>query len=296
MIEKLFKAGRDPSPLPVIPPMRAGQFGRWRVLKSPGSLMPGYYRDHVEAEHAIVLQERHPVLPKWKTRFSLSPMEQEQMVIPLEEAHGHVLIAGLGLGMTAYNIACKPEVTRVTVIENDRAVIRMWKETCEWPANWPGYGKISVYAGDALSWDPGERKMPEELYPNASAEELEERMRKFAWTDIDLLVVDIWQAAGGLAALSDVSLIAANLQPKAVYYAGQEFDIAQRYADYRKTDPTMTMTPAILEDWIKRTNLPMVGADWPHYHLLAVEAVRNLYKRGAMAKKNAERAKKGKAA
>jgi hypothetical protein len=43
----------------------------------------------------------------------------------VREARGHVLIAGLGLGMILWPIAAKPEVESITVLERYRDVIRL---------------------------------------------------------------------------------------------------------------------------------------------------------------------------
>ncbi len=61
--------------------------------------------------------------------MSITPYEINTMKEPIEEAHGNVITFGLGLGYFAYMAALKDEVTKVTVIEKDPAVIRIFRQS-----------------------------------------------------------------------------------------------------------------------------------------------------------------------
>ena len=58
--------------------------------------------------------------------MAIKPNEIETMRAPLAAAHGRVLTYGLGLGYFAYLAARKPQVTSVTVVERDAAVIDLF--------------------------------------------------------------------------------------------------------------------------------------------------------------------------
>jgi len=47
--------------------------------------------------------------------MTLTPMEVQSAWVPIQRAHGTVVLGGLGLGYAALAMAAKPEVTRVTV-------------------------------------------------------------------------------------------------------------------------------------------------------------------------------------
>lgn len=51
--------------------------------------------------------------------------ERRSCLEVVEKARGHVLIAGLGLGMILWPIAAKPEVESITVVERYRNVVRL---------------------------------------------------------------------------------------------------------------------------------------------------------------------------
>jgi len=66
------------------------------------------------------------------------------------EAKGHVLIAGLGIGMVLKAVASKPEVTKVTVIELSQDLIDL-----VWPHYEAEFGeKIEVICADIMEWKP----------------------------------------------------------------------------------------------------------------------------------------------
>ena len=55
--------------------------------------------------------------------MSDTPMEHRTNVEVVDRTHGHVFIAGLGIGMILIPILQKPEVTKVTVVEKFQDVI-----------------------------------------------------------------------------------------------------------------------------------------------------------------------------
>ena len=78
--------------------------------------------------------------------MSDTPMEQRSNREVVYHARGHVLIAGLGLGMILHPICEKPEVTKVTVVELDPDVIKLVSPSL--PA------KVEVVQGDIFEWKP----------------------------------------------------------------------------------------------------------------------------------------------
>jgi spermidine synthase len=81
------------------------------------------------------------------TMMSDTRMERRSNVGVLHHASGHVLIAGLGLGMIIHPIAAKKEVKSITIIEKSADVIALVAPTL--PKK-----KVTVVEGDIFTWTP----------------------------------------------------------------------------------------------------------------------------------------------
>ena len=66
----------------------------------------------------------------------------------VKRAHGHALIAGLGLGMILHPILKNPGVDSVTVIEKCQDVIDLVSPSL------PSSSKLTIVAGDIFGWTP----------------------------------------------------------------------------------------------------------------------------------------------
>lgn len=112
-------------------------------------LRPGLHSRYMNPAPVTVLVRTEPDGSEvvW---MSNSALELSTMSDSLEECRGHVLVAGLGLGLFPVLAAQKREVRSVTVIENDPAIIELNADYVAGP-------KVQVVEGDA--WNP----KPEEL-------------------------------------------------------------------------------------------------------------------------------------
>lgn len=90
--------------------------------------------------------------------MSDTPMEKKTNIDFVENANGHVLIGGLGLGMVLMAIQDKPEVTKITVIEISQDIIDM--VTSVLPLN----DKVEIICGDVLEWIPPKGVMFDRVY------------------------------------------------------------------------------------------------------------------------------------
>src|SRR5271157_5165690 len=80
----------------------------------------------VTGKDELVLPGRYAALfVGGEVMMSDTRMEHRSNRAVVEQARGHVLIAGLGLGMILHPIADKPEVERITVIEKSPDVIKL---------------------------------------------------------------------------------------------------------------------------------------------------------------------------
>lgn len=64
------------------------------------------------------------------------------------EAHGHILVAGLGIGMILMGLQNKPEVTSITVIEKEQEIIKIIKD--QLPLN----DKVTIIQADIFTYVP----------------------------------------------------------------------------------------------------------------------------------------------
>jgi hypothetical protein len=81
-----------------------------------------------------------------KLWMSLTHMEVQSAWVPIRMSHGAVIAGGLGLGYYPLRAAAKPEVTSVTVVEENPDVIRFFNSRFK---NRPEFGKIKIVKGDA---------------------------------------------------------------------------------------------------------------------------------------------------
>lgn len=76
-----------------------------------------------------------------------TPMERRSNLEVIRRARGHVLVAGLGLGMILHPILKTPEVTRVTVVEKYGDVIRLVGPSLP-------QEKLELVEADIFTWAP----------------------------------------------------------------------------------------------------------------------------------------------
>ena len=117
-------------------------------------------------------------------------------------SRGHVLIQGLGMGWSAMACALREEVTRVTVVERDGDVIALYDAlgvADQLPAT--AQAKIRIVEGDAFAYRPD--------------------------SPVDLLMPDIWQPLVSDGRIQEVQRLQANAGAGAVYFWGQEMEIAR---------------------------------------------------------------------
>ena len=94
---------------------------------------------------------RYPaVLQKGRLWMAITPNEVETMKADIAAAKGNVLVLGLGLGYYAFMAARMEQVEKVTVVELDQDVIRLFEE--EILPQFPDKEKIRVIKADAFAY------------------------------------------------------------------------------------------------------------------------------------------------
>ena len=84
------------------------------------------------------------------TWMSITPNEIETMEKSIEEATGNVIVFGLGLGYYPFMISNKDEVKKVTIIESDSHIIKLFKKYLL--PQFPNKEKIRIVQDDAFDY------------------------------------------------------------------------------------------------------------------------------------------------
>lgn len=87
---------------------------------------------------------------KNKVWMNVTPFEINTMASPLKHAKGKVLALGLGLGYFPFMALLKKEVEEVTVVENDKRILHLFKEQIL--PFFPKKEKIHLVEGDAYTF------------------------------------------------------------------------------------------------------------------------------------------------
>lgn len=212
--------------VPRYQPMRHGD---WEVRVAGMVLVPGYWSG------TVMVQSMAALLRNGLSWMSMTPYEIESQEIGVRLSRGHVLIYGLGMGWSTAACALREEVTAVTVVERDRDVIALFDAlgvAGQLPPS--ARAKIRVVEGDAFAYRPGAR--------------------------VDLLMPDIWHPLVSDGRVGEVQRMQANVGAGAVYFWGQEMEIARHaVAAGRELDP------AGIAATIADFGLPLIGPAFPDY-------------------------------
>lgn len=82
--------------------------------------------------------------------MSITPNEIETMQEPINEAHGHVLTFGLGMGYFAYMASNKECVETITIVEKDPNVIELFKKVIL--PQFKNKDKVNIVLADAFEY------------------------------------------------------------------------------------------------------------------------------------------------
>ena len=135
--------------------------------------------------------------------MSLSPMEIQTHVRPIELAKGRVGVGGLGLGYYVHNVLKKKEVSEVVVYENNQEIIDLFGKI---------YGgctdKLEIVRKDVLTvkdqefdffyMDIYERAGMDEMFPDYLVMEAENSIKNYyAWSQ-EIFLSPLWEIEQGI--------------------------------------------------------------------------------------------------
>lgn len=222
-----------------LPRYREIATGDWSLRIGRNGLAQGYWSPSVIVAELPMLMRGSNV---W---MSVTPLEVESAEIGIRLAHGHVLVMGLGMGWAAAATAMRNEVTAVTIVERDPDVLALHREL-DLFAQLPeaARARLRIVEGDACAYVPD--------------------------APVDLLMPDIWLPLVNDGRVDEVRRMQANARAKAIYFWGQELEIA-RHAKAAGRALDAAGIAATIADFA----LPLIGAEWPDYpRLVATVAER----------------------
>jgi hypothetical protein len=208
------------------------------LLIVPLNIQPGYWSGPQPVSDMAVL------VRDGQTWMAISPLENESQQIGVRHATGHVLIFGLGMGWAAAACACLPAVEAVTVVEKDADVLALHERLdlfAQLPAE--ARAKLAVVAGDAFAYRPQ--------------------------APVDLLMPDIWLPLVHDGRIDEVRRMQDNVAAKAIYFWGQELEIARHLAAAGRMPDDAGVAATVAE-----LGLPLIGLGYPGYAEKMVAAAR----------------------
>jgi hypothetical protein len=220
---------------------KVDSFAGWRIGHVDMAVDLGYYTGWWHYRNCPVLMKAKGIgsqeLEPW---MSLTPSEIESQELGVYHARGHTVCAGLGLGWMALNLAARPEVTKVSVLERDPAVITLFHVALD----------TSILADD-------EFEKIEIIETDCTACAPEEK--------VDFLYADIWLHYAEPETLPQVRAMLDNTKAPEVYIWGQEIflDMACRERFGGEGPWTMEQLAEAAEKDIKMPLLLPADRDYP---------------------------------
>lgn len=226
---------------PVVPPYREVSLGPWTIKKNALIPQMSYFQD------SRVLSNQYVLYTAEQTWMSTAPLEIESNAPHIAAARGHTVVMGAGLGLALYNILLKPNVSRVTLVERDPAVIALLHAAADL-STWPGFEKLTVKLMDAFDYTPD--------------------------AGVDHLYVDIWTKTGDPQALPDIQRLYRQVQAETVSWWSQEIHFLRWLEErgYR-----LSPTPAHYAAWAAEIKLPLIESDSSAYLTAITQMARSVF-------------------
>jgi hypothetical protein len=211
-----------PWPAIKVPTYQTRRVGAWELRRQNQPVLRGYFRGLQACTENYLLMRDNRV---W---MSLSPVEIESLAPHVAHMRGHVVIAGLGMGLALYNALLRPAVRQITVLELDSEVIALFAAIMR--PDMAGSGRFSIEQVDARDWRTTE--------------------------SVDFLYADIWDKIGALEAAADTRIMCRNMRPKSAGYWGMEADFVSFLARNRCKPP---VTQSQFQTWARALRVPIAA-------------------------------------
>ncbi len=211
-----------PWPAIKVPTYQTRRVGAWELRRQNQPVLRGYFRGlQACTENYLLIRDN-------RVWMSLSPVEIESLAPHVAHMRGHVVIAGLGMGLALYNALLRPAVRQITVLELDSEVIALFAAIMR--PDLAGSGRFSIEQVDARDWRTTEL--------------------------VDFLYADIWDKIGALEAAADTRIMCRNMRPKSAGYWGMEADFVSFLARNRCKPP---VTQSQFRTWARALGVPIAA-------------------------------------
>lgn len=202
-----------PWPKPKVPVYIEVTTHKWMLRRMPDDIpfIRGYFNGLQKADQSSYVLSPHKNNVPGPQRAAVTPTETEALMPHLAAcANGHVVVAGLNLGLMLYNLALNRDVERITVYERDQAMINLFRKIMVSSAL---LGKrVEIVKADILH---GVRK------PHVNA---------------DHVFIDIWKQMGKVRARSDVMRIMRQFPKATGSWHAMELDFVEWCATALRED------------------------------------------------------------
>jgi hypothetical protein len=231
-----------------LPQYRPGQYGPWSLRKVSGKPYDiGYWTDYGPEPDDLYALGRDSTA--W---MSTSRMERESHLPHVRDAHGVVVVCGIGMGMYLNSVALRDEVTEVHAYDVSKDVIHMLTEATNFN-QWPYRHKVHLHCLDVLRAQPTD-------FP----------------AHIDHMYIDIWPDLGATDAIWNTRDIQRSACANTVGWWGMELDFFERCCAYPNTD--QRLVASTYRRWAKELCLPLPSRD-SEWCMLTKQVARLIFKK-----------------
>jgi ribosomal protein S18 acetylase RimI-like enzyme len=218
-----------------IPTYRPARVGKWSLRKENMIAQFGYFQDWEGRGDIDALNFEGQT---WMTN---ARDEVDSQAPHIAAAEGHVVVMGAGMGVALYNLLSKKEVSRVTLVERDPAVMELLQLSAGYEF-WRGIEKLRVEIVDALEYRPE--------------------------SQVDHVYADIWATPGEPQSIPDMQKIQTNTRARQTGWWGQEL----LFLDWLKGE---TPTLENYREWAGGLGLPLIEQNNPAYPAAVAQVSRS---------------------
>lgn len=218
-----------------IPTYRPASLGEWSLRKEKMIAQFGYFQDWEGRGDIDALTFGG------RTWMSNARDEVDSQAPHVAAAQGHVVVMGAGMGIALYNLLAKRDVSLVTLVERDPAVMEVLQLSAGYES-WLGIEKLHVEILDALEYRPE--------------------------AQVDHVYADIWAEPGELRSIPDMQRIQTNTRARQTGWWGQEL----LFLDWLEGEvPTLEN----YRRWADELGLPLIEQDNPAYPAAVAQVSRS---------------------
>ncbi|WP_318515654.1 hypothetical protein [Photobacterium leiognathi] len=215
----------------------------WIIQEFPlSTLNTGYFSNLSDQGSDINYRSIALLNDKHETVMSLTPIEAESHLFPLENAKGTVVIAGLGLGMITHNLLKKKACKKIFVLEIEQDVIDLFPNC--------------LSKNDRELWQSNIDSGRLKIIKHDITKPFTTDLKRMIGNRVDYLWVDTWNTIGDESALPLTQYLQSQVNASVVDFWTFEFCIAHDL--FVKKTALFKLDPiTALREWVTESQLPL---------------------------------------